>query len=67
MKVTLDLSDEEYSQLKYIKKTELKEFVSEIFDVGYKIKFPNIDFDNENSINLPIVSNDDNNKITRGF
>ena len=67
MKVTLDLSDEEYSQLKYIKKTELKEFVSEIFDVGYKIKFPNIDFDNENSINLPIVSNDDNNKIMEKY
>ena len=37
MKITFDLSDEEYTQLKYIKKTELKEFVTEIFDIGYKI------------------------------
>ena len=67
MKITLDLSDEEYSHLKYIKKTELKEFISEIFDFGYKIKFPNIDIDSEYSTNSPIISNDDNNKILQKY
>jgi hypothetical protein len=49
IKITLELSYEDYPILKKIKKEELNNIIQEIFDEGYKLKF-NILSDNNNNI-----------------
>ena len=67
MKVTLDLSEEDYPQLKFIKKTDLKEFANQVFDIGYKLKFPNIEINNDILSNNVIISDNENNKILEKY
>lgn len=43
MKITIDLNIKDYPLLKQISKDKQKEFVEEVFNFGYNVKFPNID------------------------